>query len=321
MSVLVTGAAGFIGSHVAEALLRGGTGVVSLDNRDPFYEVAAKDRNLAALHAFEGFSDLDGDIRDPASWEAVPADVEAVIHLAARAGVRPSIAQPALYADVNVTGTARMLEFTRARGIRRVVFASSSSVYGESPVPFTEADVVDSPQSPYAATKRAGELLCHTEHELHGTSVVVARLFTVHGPRQRPDLAIHRFARLLLEGRPLPRFGDGSSARDYTYVDDVVRGILAALELTTSSAPVFEIVNLGSDHPVTLNEVIHILAEELGVEPEVEEHPVPPGDVSRTWADLTRARALLGYEPRVAFRDGVRAFLRWLGDEGSASVS
>lgn len=314
MSVLVTGAAGFIGSHLSEALVARGEDVVCLDSFDPYYDPAVKERNLAGLRASGRFVEVRGDVRDPEAWRSLPDGVDAVVHLAARAGVRPSIEEPALYADVNVTGTQRMLDFAAERGVGGVVFASSSSVYGNSPtVPFRESDPVYDPVSPYAATKLAGELICRTARNLTGVSVVAARLFTVYGPRQRPDLAIHKFARLLRAGRPVPRFGDGTTARDYTYVDDLVAGLLASLALVRSGPGIFEVVNLGSDHPVTLNELIAILGEAMGVEPRIEQLPPQPGDVERTWADVSHARALLGYEPRTPFREGIRRFVEWLG--------
>lgn len=314
LSVLVTGAAGFIGSHLSEALVAAGDTVVCLDSFDPFYDPAVKERNVAALRESGRFVEVRGDIRDPAAWDAVPDGVDAVVHLAARAGVRPSIAEPALYADVNVTGTARMLDFVARRSVPSVVFGSSSSVYGNTQdVPFTESAPVDHPISPYAATKVAGERLCRTAHELTGVSVLVARIFTAYGPRQRPDLAIHKFARLLAEGRPIPRFGDGTSARDYTYVADLVDGLTAGLAWVRNHPGAFETVNLGSDRPVTLNEVIRVLGEALGVEPRIEELPMQPGDVERTWADISRARELLGYAPRTSFAEGIRAFVAWMG--------
>lgn len=313
MSVLVTGAAGFIGSHLSEALVAGGETVVCLDSFDSFYDPAVKERNLAGLRESDRFVEIRGDIRDPEAWRAAPDGVDAVVHLAARAGVRPSIEEPALYADVNVTGTARMLDFVGERGIGAVVFGSSSSVYGNSPtVPFSESQPVNDPISPYAATKRAGELLCRTAHNLTGVSVVAARLFTVFGPRQRPDLAIHKFARLLRAGRPIPRFGDGTTARDYTFVDDLVSGLTAALALTRSTRGLFEIVNLGSDRPVALNELISVLGKEMSVAPHIEQLPPQAGDVERTWADISRARALLGYEPRTPLREGIRSFVAWM---------
>jgi UDP-glucuronate 4-epimerase len=205
-----------------------------------------------------------------------------------------------------------MLDFVRARRIGPVVFASSSSVYGNSPtVPFSESAQVYDPISPYAATKLSGELLCHTAHNLTGVSVVAARLFTVYGPRQRPDLAIHKFARIMRAGRPVPRFGDGTTARDYTYVDDLVAGLLAALAFVRAQGGRFEVVNLGSDRPVPLNELIAVLGESLGVEPEIEQLPPQPGDVERTWADISKARTLLGYEPGTPFKEGIRRFVEW----------
>jgi len=313
LSVLVTGAAGFIGSHLAEALVAAGETVVCLDSFDPFYDPAMKERNVSGLRASGRFREIRGDIRDAEAWRSAPDDVDAVVHLAARAGVRPSIEQPVLYADVNVVGTARMLDFARERRISAVVFASSSSVYGNTPtVPFSENARVYNPISPYAATKLAGEMLCRTAHNLTGVSVVAARLFTVYGPRQRPDLAIHKFARLMREGRPVPRFGDGSTARDYTFVDDLVSGLSASLTLARSGSGRFEVVNLGSDRPVKLAELIRVLGEELGVEPRIEQLPPQPGDVERTWADISRARSLLGYEPRTTFREGIRRFVEWL---------
>ena len=323
MSILVTGTAGFIGSHLTRALLDAGEEVVGLDSFDPFYDPAVKEANVreATGSAADGAGDdaggrfhlVRGDIRDPRAWAQVPEGVSAVVHLAARAGVRPSILEPALYADVNVTGTQRVLDFMRERGVGSLVFASSSSVYGNSPtVPFSESAPVLDPISPYAATKVAGELLCRTAHHLEGVSVVAARLFTVYGPRQRPDLAIHKFARLLAAGRAVPRFGDGTTARDYTYVDDLVEGLTAALTLVRTRPALFEVVNLGSDRPVTLNELIQALGEAMGVEPAIEELPPQPGDVERTWADISRARALLGYEPRTPFREGIARFVAWM---------
>lgn len=316
MSVLVTGAAGFIGSHLSEALVAAGETVVCLDSFDPFYDPAVKERNVTVLRDSGRFVEVRGDIRDPAAWEAVPDGVDAVVHLAARAGVRPSIAEPALYADVNVTGTGRMLDFVARRSIPSVIFGSSSSVYGNCrTVPFTEAMPVDDPISPYAATKVAGELLCRTAHNLTGVTVLVARLFTAYGPRQRPDLAIHTFARLLAAGRPIPRFGDGTTARDYTYVGDLVAGLVSARTWARAHPGAFETVNLGSARPVQLNEAIRALGEALGVEPRIQELPPQPGDVERTWADVSRARELLGYAPETSFRDGVAAFVEWMRGE------
>ena len=313
MSVLVTGAAGFIGSHLAEALLARGEEVVGLDNFDPFYERSTKEDNLAIARDHRSFRLVEGDIRDPDALSDLPDGVEAVVHLAALAGVRPSIREPERYADVNLMGTARLLRFARDRGIGAFVFGSSSSVYGNSEtVPFSESDPVDRPISPYAATKKGGELLCHAATHLDGFTTLCLRFFTVYGPRQRPDLAIHKFARLLQAGRPIPMFGDGSTSRDYTYVTDILDGVVRGLDWARGEPGRHEVVNLGESRTVTLREMIEAIGDELGVDPEIERLPMQPGDVDRTWADVTKARELLGYDPRVEFRDGIRAFVRWL---------
>ena len=312
----MTGAAGFIGSHVAERLLARGHGVVGLDVFDDFYDPRIKEANLAGARAHDRFREVRGDIRDAALLAGLPDDIDAVIHLAARAGVRPSIRDPRLYSSVNVDGTVALLELARERGIRPFVFASSSSVYGERErVPFSEDDPVDRPISPYAATKRAGELLCHTYHHLHPIGVIALRFFTAYGPRQRPDLAIHKFAKLIRDGRPLPVYGDGSSARDYTYVDDIVDGVIAALDALVREPDTYEIVNLGESRAVALDEVIRVLGEEMGIEPRIERLPMQPGDVPRTFADIAKARRVLGYAPTTEFRDGIQRFLRWFDAE------
>jgi UDP-glucuronate 4-epimerase len=312
MPVLVTGAAGFIGSHVTESLLTRGEEVVGLDAFDDFYDPALKERNVAALIGCPTFRMVRGDIRDRALLKTLPDGLDVVVHLAARAGVRPSIEKPGLYTDVNVDGTVALLDFARERGIGSFLFASSSSVYGNNDkVPFSESDPVDHPISPYAATKKAGELLCHTYHHLHGIGVMALRFFTVYGPRQRPDLAIHKFARLLAEGRPLPMYGDGSTARDYTYIDDILKGVMAAVDHLRAHPEAYEIVNLGESRTVTLAEMIRVVGEEMGVEPEVRRLPMQPGDVLRTCADVSKARHLLGYQPATEFRAGVRQFVEW----------
>ena len=240
-----------------------------------------------------------------------------VIGLAARAGVRPSIEQPSLYTSVNVDGTVALLEFVRERGIGSFVFASSSSVYGNNEkVPFAEDDRVDRPISPYAATKRAGELLCSSFHHVHGIGVVALRLFTVYGPRQRPDLAIHKFARLLSAERPLPVYGDGSTARDYTYIDDIVLGVGAAVDFLRARPSTYEIVNLGGSRTVSLNEMVEVVSSEMGIEAKIQRLPMQPGDVLRTHADVSKARRLLGYDPTTDFRVGVRKFVEWFREEG-----
>lgn len=322
MKLLVTGHAGFVGSHLTDRFLARGHAVVGLDNRDRFYEPALKERNLVRARDHAGFTDLMGDIRDEEVYRRVPDDVEGIVHMAALAGVRPSIESPARYQDVNVGGTTRLLDFARSREIRRFVFASSSSVYGNNEkVPFSEDDRVDRPISPYAATKRAGELLTHSYAHLFGLRIICLRFFTVYGPRQRPDLAIHKFARLLTEGRPIPMYGEGTSRRDYTYIDDIVEGVEAAVRWTTGAADGdHEIVNLGESRTISLTRMVRVVSEVMEIEPEIQRLPPQPGDVERTWADIGRARALLGYDPRTEFREGVRRFVRWFREEGGAGA-
>lgn len=311
MRVLVTGAAGFIGSHLVDRLLSRGDEVVGLDTFDDYYSPAVKRRNLRRASGHEAFRLVEDDVRKPAAWTSLP-EFDAVVHLAARPGVRPSIDQPLLCQQVNVDGTQRMLEHCRERGIRRVVFGSSSSVYGNTAeVPFREDARVNEPVSPYAASKVAGELLCHTYHHLFDLDVAVLRLFTVYGPRQRPDLAIHKFTRLMLAGEPIPRYGDGSTERDYTYIGDVVGGIEGAMDWLERERSSYAVVNLGSGRTIRLSRMIDLLGEVTGVEPEVEELPEQPGDVRRTYADIERARDLFGYEPQTPFREGLERFVDW----------
>jgi UDP-glucuronate 4-epimerase len=324
MSILVTGAAGFIGSHVVDHFLAAGDAVVGIDNFDRFYDQTAKERNLVGARGHDHFTQITGDIRDPAALARVPDGVETVIHLAARAGVRPSIKDPVLYQSVNVEGTVRILELMKSRGARNLLFASSSSVYGANrKVPFSEDDLVEHPISPYAATKRSGELLCHTYHHLFGISVVALRFFTVYGPRQRPDLAIHKFARLIRAGRPIPMYGDGRTERDYTFVSDILCGIQGARRFVEAAGdPVFEIVNLGHNRTVSLADMIRTLGREMGVQPLVQRLPPQPGDVPLTYADVAKAERLFGYRPVTEFRDGIRSFLTWLeGLQGRAAVA
>jgi UDP-glucuronate 4-epimerase len=309
--VLVTGAAGFIGSTLCERLLAEGRRVVGLDSFDPFYPPAQKRRNLRPALDHGSFRLVEGDVRDAEAvrraFEAGPCD--ALVHLAALAGVRPSLERPAEYADVNVRGTSVLLEEAQRRGAR-VVFASSSSVYGErgDGEPFRESDPAVAPISPYAATKRAGELVAHAFHAARGTRVVCARIFTAYGPRQRPDLAIRRFAERMLRGEPVQVFGDGSALRDFTYVDDLVAGLVAALDAELG----FALLNFGAGRTVSVSEVIHTLERVLGVKAKIEWLPAQAGDVSRTWADVGEARRLLGYAPQVSFEEGVRRFAAWL---------
>jgi len=308
--ILVTGAAGFIGSHVCDALVAQGHEVVGVDNFDPFYDPAVKEANLSGLHGHARFrlERLDVVVDDlPVGGAA------AVIHLAARAGVRPSLADPAAYMEANVTGTARVLEAARRAGVRRFVFGSSSSVYGETtPAPFAEDAGAMEPISPYAASKRAGELLAHAFAHLYGMRIACLRFFTVYGPRQRPDLAIHRFTARLARGQPIQMHGDGSSERDYTYISDAVNGVLGALAWTLAApAGACEPFNIGGGARVRLDRLIHLIGTALGREPVVERCADQPGDVPRTAADLSRSATVLGYRPTVGIDEGIRLFVRW----------
>ena len=319
MAILVTGGAGFIGSHVCEALLARGEAVVCLDSFDDFYDPAVKRRNLAGVLGHSGFTLAEGDLRDAGVLESLfrRHQVQAVIHLAARAGVRPSIRQPALYADVNVTGTTRLLEAARQAGVPKFLFASSSSVYGvRTGLPFKETDEVDAPASPYAATKRAGELLCRTTHALSGMAITCLRFFTVYGPRQRPEMAIHKFTRLIEGGEVVPLFGDGSTARDYTYIDDIVAGILGALGACSR----FAIYNLGNAEPIRLRDLVGRIEVALGKTARIESRPPEPGDVPFTCADVSAAKAAFGYEPRVKIAEGLQRFVAWYRARGGTSA-
>lgn len=313
--VLVTGAAGFLGSHVAEALVARGEAVTGLDNFDPFYERAVKERNLARLRAEPSFRLVEGDIRDRALLRGLVARDTLVVHMAARAGVRPSVEDPVLYADVNVGGTVAVLEAIREAGAPNLVFAGSSSVYGDSaPIPFSETWPAVEPISPYAATKRAGELLCATYVHLFGLRIISLRFFTAYGPRQRPDLAIHKFTSHIAAGRPVQCYGDGSTERDYTYVDDIVAGVLAAISWARLPGAAFEVVNLGESRTTRLDRLIALIGAALGRSPRIERVAPQPGDVRRTCADISKARALLGYEPSTTVEEGIPRFVRWYED-------
>lgn len=308
----MTGAAGFLGSHVAEALVARGDDVCGVDNFDPFYGRDIKERNLAGLLASPRFRFVEGDIRDAVRVRTLLEPGTCIVHLAARAGVRPSLEQPELYASVNVGGTTTVLEAARTAGVRSVVFGGSSSVYGDAaPAPFNESFAATEPLSPYAATKRAGELLCATFVHLYAMRVMSLRFFTTYGPRQRPDLAIHKFTRLMAEGRPIPVFGDGGTERDYTYVDDIVAGVVAAVDWTARDGAAFEVVNLGEARATRLDRLVALLAASLGVTPRIERLPPQPGDVRRTCADVTKAGRVLGYRPTTTVEDGIPRFVRW----------
>ena len=311
MAVLVTGGAGFIGSHVVDRLAERGERVLCLDNFNDYYSPEVKRDNIAGALETGCVELIEGDIRDAEVCNAAVgrADVTSVVHLAARAGVRPSIEQPALYEKVNCVGTVNLLEAARQSGIEKFVFGSSSSVYGvNSKVPFNEDDPVEQPISPYAATKRAGELMCRVYRHLYDLPIVALRFFTVYGPRQRPDLAIHKFARLIEAGEPIPVYGDGTSRRDYTYASDIVDGVMAALERPLD----FEIINLGNSDPVELSTLIQLIQEALGKEAKINRLPDQPGDVPVTYADISKAQRLLDYEPRFPIRQGLNHFVQWM---------
>ena len=316
MRVLVTGLAGFLGSHVGEALVARGDEVVGLDNFDAFYDRAVKERNLTQLRGSSHVRFMEGDIRDRAALAEAMKGVDVVVHLAAKAGVRPSLLDPAAYVSTNIQGTTAVLEAAREANIRSVVFAGSSSVYGDSaPVPFREDFPATEPISPYAATKRACELLCSTFVHLYGMRIISLRFFTVYGPRQRPDLAIHKFTKIIASGQPVPMYGDGSAKRDHTYVDDIVQGVLAAIEWSRREGAAYEVANLGESRTIRLDRLIALIGESLGLTPKIERHPRQPGDVQRTCADVTRARELLGYRPTTNVEEGIPRFVRWFKEQ------
>lgn len=315
---LVTGGAGFIGSHVVDRLLAEGWRVTSIDNFDSFYPRSLKEQNVAAHRAHPAFTLVETDIRDWPALDRLREHYDVVVHLAARAGVRPSIEQPRLYQEVNVAGTQNMLEFCRTREIRQFVFASSSSVYGVNPnVPWSEDEAVLRPISPYASTKVSCELLGHAYSHLYGIRFLALRFFTVYGPRQRPDLAIRKFAELMLRGERIPLFGRGDSRRDYTYIDDIVGGIRAAMEYDGSG---YETINLGNDHAVSLSELVSSLETVLGVGARVHHLAEQPGDVPQTWASIDKARRLLGYRPQTRLQEGLQRFAVWLESSVGESI-
>ena len=310
--ILITGGAGFIGSNLTRRLLDRGDRVTVLDDFNDFYDPARKRENVAPFQSEDGerYRLVEGDIRDEALVEEIFArkDLDGVVHLAARAGVRPSLREPILYEDVNCIGTLRLLEAARRHGPEVFIFGSSSSVYGiNKKVPFAETDRVDQPISPYATTKRTGELLCYNYHHLHGLKISCLRFFTVYGPRQRPEMAIHKFTDLLYRGESIPLFGDGSSRRDYTFVSDIIDGVVASLDAELG----FEILNLGGAETTALADLVRWIAAELAVEPRIDYLPDQPGDVPITYADVTKAGRLLGYSPKVPIREGLARFVAW----------
>lgn len=310
IKILVTGIAGFIGSNLGEYLIKKNIKVIGLDNFDPFFARNIKERNLSILNQSSNFTFYEADIRKVFLLNSIVSDVkpDIIIHLAAKAGVRPSILNPSEYYETNVIGTLNLLEAMKIVGCKKMIFASSSSVYGNNKkVPFSEDDSVDNPISPYAASKKSAELLCHTYHHLYNYDIFCLRFFTVYGPRQRPDLAIHKFAKLILEGKPIPFFGEGKTERDYTYIDDIIDGIMCAVNNLNG----FDIFNLGESKTISLSKMVSILENATGVRAVLEKLPSQPGDVERTFADISKARKQLGYNPKYSFESGIDKFIDW----------
>ncbi len=311
---LITGGAGFIGSHLADKLLKEGNKVIVVDNFCDFYNPKIKEDNIKHNLNNDNYTLKRIDIRNREELAKAfdEANVDVVIHLAAMAGVRPSIDNPIYYQEVNCVGTQNILEEMKAHHVKKLVMASSSSVYGNcKEVPFKEDMVVDFAISPYAATKKANEVMTHVYHKLFDFNVIMLRFFTVFGPRQRPDLAINKFTRLMLNNEPIPMFGDGTTSRDYTYVEDIVSGIEKSIEYVNNNKDVYEILNLGNSSPVSLKEMINTIAEVLNKTPNIKELPMQPGDVERTFADISKAKKLIGYEPKTSFKQGIENFVKW----------
>lgn len=313
---LITGGAGFIGSNLTAYLLKEGHEIVCVDNLDSFYDIGIKHKNLSAFEGNEAYLFVEGDIRDYEFMRSLFKEHKfaQVIHLAARAGVRPSIVDPLLYNDVNIKGTLNILECLKEFKIPKLIFASSSSVYGtNTKVPFAEDDLIQKTISPYAVTKLAGEMFCHSYSHLYGISVAALRFFTVYGPAQRPEMAIHKFTRAIFEGEKIPMFGDGSSQRDYTYVEDIVEGIVASMKASFG----FEIFNLGNSATISLKDLIGVIEEQAGKKAIIEQLPSQPGDVPITYADISKSKDMLGYDPQTPIRDGIVKFVKWYRDYNS----
>ncbi len=317
-SILITGGAGFIGSHLADRLLaEGGWRITVVDDFNEFYDPAIKRDNISASLANPDFKLVEADLRNQEALAQVFSETnfDCIVHLAARAGVRPSLKEPRLYLETNINGTLNLLELARSNGVKQFVFGSSSSVYGlNSKVPFSEDDPIFSPISPYAATKAAGELLCHSYAHLYDMRIVCLRFFTVYGARQRPDLAIHKFAKLISAGRPIPVFGDGTTRRDYTYIDDIIAGVRVAIDYDQSN---YEVINLGESRTVELRELISLLEKALDRQAEIDPQPLQPGDVTQTFADIAKARRLLGYDPKTQIESGIAKFVEWFNESNS----
>ena len=310
----ITGGAGFIGSSLTKKLLENGKKVVTIDNFCDFYNPKIKENNIKEFEENQNYKIYRADIRDRQAIKKIfdENEIDIVMHLAAMAGVRPSIENPILYQEVNCMGTQNLLEEMKSHNIKNLVMASSSSVYGNcKEVPFREDMVVDFAISPYAATKKANEVMTHVYHKLFDMNVIMLRFFTVYGPKQRPDLAINKFTRLMLEDKEIPMFGDGTTSRDYTYIDDIVDGIQRSCEYCMNNKDVYEILNIGNSSPVSLREMIQTIGKALNKEPKIKQLPMQPGDVDRTYADISKAKKLIGYEPKVSFEQGIKNFVEW----------
>ncbi|HMJ26018.1 MAG TPA: GDP-mannose 4,6-dehydratase [Pyrinomonadaceae bacterium] len=317
-SILITGGAGFIGSHLVDRLLsEGGWQITVVDDFNDFYDPAIKRENVRAPLSHPDYRLVEADIRNPAALEPAfdGTTFDCIVHLAARAGVRPSLKEPRLYVETNINGTLNLLELARTHGVKQFVFGSSSSVYGmNAKVPFSEDDPIFNPISPYAATKAAGELICHSYAHLYDIRIVCLRFFTVYGARQRPDLAIHKFSKLISAGKPIPVFGDGTTRRDYTYIDDIIAGVRAAMDYDQSK---YAVINLGESRTVELRELISLIEQALGRRAEIDRQPLQPGDVPQTFADIAKARALLGYDPQTQIEEGIEKFVAWFRQSNS----
>lgn len=319
----ITGGAGFIGSHLCEKLLQMGRNVITLDNFNTFYDPLIKHRNIADIRSMMRDSNIDesrfhlieGDIRDLSLLRSLFSEIKTpitIIHLAAMAGVRPSIENASLYSDVNINGTQNIFEIAKEFTIKNVVYASSSSVYGENKkVPFKEDDIVDFPISPYAMTKKSNELMAHTYHHLYDINMIGLRFFTVYGPRQRPDLAISKFTHLISNNLPIPFYGDGTTRRDYTYIDDIIDGVLKSLLYIEKHENVYEVINLGESHTTTLKQLVETIENALSIKAVINTLPTQPGDVPQTFADISKAKSLIGYSPKTLIDEGISKFVAW----------
>lgn len=310
----ITGGAGFIGSTLTQKLLESGNRVITIDNFNAYYDPKIKEKNIKDFIKNSNYKMIEGDIRNQEDIRTIfdTYQIDVIIHLAAMAGVRPSIENPILYQEVNGVGTQNVLEEAHLHNIKNLVMASSSSVYGIcKEVPFKEDMIVDYAISPYAATKKANEVMAHVYHKLYNMNILMLRFFTVYGPKQRPDLAINKFTKLMLENKEIPMFGDGSTSRDYTYIDDIVDGIVKSCAYVMENSNIYEIINIGSNNPISLKEMIEVIGKELHIEPKIKKLPMQPGDVDRTYADITKAKNLIGYAPSISFEEGIKRFIKW----------